>query len=106
VQLKRGFLLHETKGYRAMKTITFDDICESQDFDHDQKFVTLDEVLEIVALAKSQFDIVKMQRDRAHEFLLKTSGDSQDKRYMDDPDYWHDLGWEKDLTAYFKKYAK
>lgn len=89
-----------------MKKITFDEICESQDFEHKQEFVTVEHALELLALAKGQFDIVKMQRDRAHEFLLRTSGDSSDARYTKDPDYWHDLGWEKDLKEYFERYAK
>jgi hypothetical protein len=47
---------------------------------------------------------LKKQLKEAHEFLCKTNGSSKDKNYLNCTDYWHDLGWEKDLTAYFKKY--
>jgi hypothetical protein len=49
---------------------------------------------------------LKKQLEEAHEFILKTSGKSNDKRYVKDPDYWHDIGWEKDLGDYIEKYAR
>lgn len=42
------------------------------------------------------------QLEEAHEFMKKTNGTS-DEKY--DVDYWHDLGWEKDIKDYFKKYS-
>lgn len=51
-------------------------------------------------------DVLHEQLKEAHEFILKTAGKSKDRRYTKDPDYWHDIGWEKDLQEYTKKYAR
>lgn len=54
-----------------MNKYTWEELAESQDFEHGQEFITLEEMIEIVALSKGQFDIVKMQRDRFLEALNK-----------------------------------
>lgn len=39
----------------------------------------------------------------AIEFVLKTAGKSEDPSYTKDPDYWHDMGWEKELEKVMKE---
>lgn len=55
------------------------------------------EPLENNLMASGAIKLLEKKLIPCEEFILKTAGKSTDPRYTKDPDYWHDLGWEKDL---------
>lgn len=68
-----------------MQRFTWEEIAESQDFEHGQEFVTFDEHIDCIAMAKGQFDIVKMQRDRAYEIIEMMAGHRKMPHQHSDP---------------------